>query len=72
MDWLRQRMGRADGAGEPVVPGQAYDQPLVERVTSFQQARSLEPDGVVGRETAIVLRRAEWGPEVPRLTAGTP
>jgi general secretion pathway protein A len=72
VDWLRQRMGRADGAGEAVVPGQAYDQPLVERVTTFHQARALEPDGVVGRETAIVLRRAEWGPEVPRLTAGTP
>ena len=57
-------------AGQPAEPGQPYDQVLWERVTAFQQARSLEPDGVVSRETAIVLRRAEWGPEVPRLTAG--
>ena len=69
-DWLRQRMGRADTTGQPAEPGQPYDQVLWERVTAFQQARSLEPDGVVGRETAIILRRAEWGPEVPRLTAG--
>ena len=67
-DWLRQRMGRA--SGQPIEPGLPYDQALWERVTAFQQARSLEPDGVVGRETAIVLRGAEWGPEVPRLAAG--
>ena len=29
-----------------------------------------EPDGVVGRETAILLQRAEWGPDVPRLSTG--
>jgi general secretion pathway protein A len=71
-DWLRQRMARAAGAGLLVESGRPYDQGLWERVTAFQQARSLEPDGVVGRETALVLRRAEWGPDVPRLSAGTP
>ena len=30
----------------------------------------MEPDGVVGRETAILLQRMEWGPDVPRLSAG--
>ena len=65
-------MVRADGAGLPIESGRPYDQGLWERVTAFQQARSLEPDGVVGRETALVLRRAEWGPDVPRLSAGTP
>jgi general secretion pathway protein A len=67
-DWLRERMARA--SGQPAEPGLPYDQALWERVTAFQQARSLEPDGVVGHETAIVLRGAEWGPEVPRLAAG--
>jgi len=71
-DWLRQRMTRVAGAGLPIESGRPYDQGLWERVTAFQQARSLEPDGVVGRETAMVLRRAEWGPDVPRLSAGTP
>ena len=69
-DWLRQRMARAAGAGLPVDDGRPYDQGLWELVTAFQEARSLEPDGVVGRETALVLRRAEWGPDVPRLSAG--
>ena len=69
-DWLRQRMARADGAGLPVEQRPAVRPGPVGAVTAFQQARSLEPDGVVGRETAMVLRRAEWGPDVPRLSAG--
>jgi general secretion pathway protein A len=71
-DWLRQRMARVAGASRPIESGLPYDQGLWERVTAFQQARSLEPDGVVGRETALALRGAEWGPDVPRLSAGTP
>jgi general secretion pathway protein A len=69
-DWLRQRMARA--SGQLSEPGLPYDQNLWERVTAFQRARSLEADGVVSRETAIVLRGAEWGPEVPRLAARVP
>jgi murein L,D-transpeptidase YcbB/YkuD len=62
-------MARAAGAGLPVDSGRPYDQGLWELVTAFQEARALEPDGVVDRETAMVLRRAEWGPDVPRLSA---
>ena len=53
------------GAPAPVCRssrGRPYDQGLWERVTAFQQARSLEPDGVVGHETAIVLRGRSGGP----------
>ncbi len=57
------------GAGLPVDDGRPYDQGLWERSRRSSEARSLEPDGVVGRETAMVLRRAEWGPDVPRLSA---
>jgi general secretion pathway protein A len=71
-DWLRRRLARADDTGLPIERSRPYDEGLRERVMAFQQARSLDPDGVVGRETAIVLRRAEWGPDVPRLSAGTP
>ena len=71
-DWLRARTARAAGAGLPIESGRLYDQGPWERVTAFQQARSLEPDVVVGRETAPVLQRAESGPDVPRLSAGTP
>ena len=71
-DWLRQRFARTDGSRAPIERGQAYDDALWKRVVAFQQARSLQPDGVVGRETAILLQRAEWGPDVPRLSAGAP
>ena len=71
-DWLRRRMARMGGASLPVESGRPYDQDLWEQVTAFQRARSLEPDGVVGRETAMVLRRAEWGGDVPRLSARIP
>jgi general secretion pathway protein A len=71
-DWLRERMARAEGPDAPIEPGRPYDEPRQERVIAFQRARSLEPDGVVGRETAILLGRAEWGPQVPRLAGGAP
>jgi len=71
-DWLRERLARADGVGLPVERGQPYDDALRQRVIAFQQARSLDPDGVVGRETAILLQGAERGPDVPRLSAGAP
>jgi general secretion pathway protein A len=71
-DWLRERMARVEGADAPVARGRPYDEPLQDRVVAFQRARSLEPDGVVGRETAILLRQAERGPQVPRLSDGAP
>ena len=71
-DWLRERMGRADGAGRPVEAGRPYDQALWKRVVAFQQARAIEPDGVVGQETAILLQGAARGSDEPRLSAETP
>jgi hypothetical protein len=72
VDWLRERLARAEGAGRPVERGRPYDDALRQRVVAFQQARSLEPDGLVGRETAILLQRTERGPDVPRLSAEAP
>jgi general secretion pathway protein A len=71
-DWLRERLARADGAGLPVEHGQPFDEALRLRVVAFQQARSLEPHGVVDRETAILLQGTERTPDVPRLSAGAP
>jgi general secretion pathway protein A len=69
-DWLRERMGRAEGLARPLEPGRPYDQALWKRVVAFQQARSLEPDGVVGHETAILLHGAARVADEPRLSAG--
>ncbi len=71
-DWLRERMRRADGTGRPVEAGRPYDQALWKRVVAFQQARAIEPDGVVGQETAILLQGAARGSDEPRLSAETP
>ena len=71
-DWLRERMARSEGAVPAIERGRPYDEGLPQQVVAFQHARSLEPDGVVGGETAILLRRAEWGAQVPRLSGGGP
>jgi murein L,D-transpeptidase YcbB/YkuD len=63
-------MGRAEGLARPLEPGRPYDQALWKRVVAFQQARSLEPDGVVGHETAILLHGAARVADEPRLSAG--
>jgi hypothetical protein len=70
-DWLRDRMGRADGVGL-IEPGRPYDKALWKRVVAFQQARSIEPDGVVGWETAILLQGVTRGTYEPRLSTGPP
>ncbi|HWC02192.1 MAG TPA: AAA family ATPase [Methylomirabilota bacterium] len=71
-DWLREQLARADGADLPVERGQPFDEALRQRVVAFQQARSLEPHGVVDRETAILLQGTERVSDVPRLSGGTP
>jgi len=70
-DWLRERLAHADG-GLPAERGQPFDEALRLRVVAFQQARSLEPHGVVDRETAILLQTTDNAPDVPRLSAGSP
>jgi general secretion pathway protein A len=70
-DWLRERLARADG-GLPAEHGQPFDEALRLRVVAFQQARSLEPHGVVDRETAVLLQATDRTPDVPRLSAGIP
>ena len=70
-DWLRERLARAEGTDQPHERGRPYDEDLLGRVVAFQRGRWIEPDGVVGRETAMFLQRSERRPDVPRLSTGT-
>jgi general secretion pathway protein A len=71
-DWLRERLARADGVERPIERGRPYDEDLMKRVVAFQQANSLKSDGVVGRETALLLQHSERRADIPRLSAGSP
>jgi general secretion pathway protein A len=70
-DWLRERLAYADG-GLPAEHGKPFDEALRLRVVAFQQARALEPHGVVDRETAILLQATDRTSEVPRLSTRSP
>jgi general secretion pathway protein A len=71
-DWPRTRTARVEDPEAPIpIPrGRPNADGLEPRVGAFQQARSLEADGVAGREAAVLLRRAEWAPHVPRMSDG--
>jgi general secretion pathway protein A len=71
-DWLRERLARADGTGPPGERGQPYDDALLRRVVAFQRGHALKSDGVVGRETAVLLQQFARESDTPRLSAGTP
>ena len=59
-DWLGQRFSTLDGT----TPG--IDAPLAARVSAFQLAHGLEPDGRAGPQTLMQLNRA-IGVDEPRL-----
>jgi general secretion pathway protein A len=72
--WLRERLGAVDGQRASARAGaRAYDDALAARVTAFQRAHGLHPDGIAGDETLArltaladpatpSLRRARTGP----------
>lgn len=56
--WLRRRLTHAMGPSPDLEPGsqpRIFDQQLAARVQQFQQAHGLEPDGIVGPRTQIML-----------------
>jgi general secretion pathway protein A len=59
--WLRERLAAAGLADDAV--------PLRQRVRAFQVAAGLEPDGVPGPLTLMLLARQGGGEREPRLRA---
>lgn len=76
---LRDVLDRA--AGAPAAPAgasstdpQLFDEELEARVRGFQQQRGLVADGIVGRQTALLLDAARWrlGDRILLFTPGHP
>ncbi|MGH8273682.1 MAG: AAA family ATPase [Gammaproteobacteria bacterium] len=60
--WLRHALGLAASASNP-----GYDSALATAVRTFQRRHNLEPDGIAGPETLIVVRQSlgnETGPHL--------
>ena len=58
--------------GEPApAAGRVYDGALKARVSAFQRAQGLQPDGIAGATTFMQLNRVS-GVDEPRLSSGGP
>jgi len=64
---LRLRMDALEGQAPDAASSPEFDMKLAERVRTFQQANRLEPDGIVGARTQIVMRSALGLGDAPTL-----
>ncbi len=66
---LRQQLDAVMGVTHP--PGytasSVFDEELEQQVIQFQQANSLQPDGIAGRDTLILLNTLAADPSIPLL-----
>ncbi|HEU5194591.1 MAG TPA: AAA family ATPase [Methylomirabilota bacterium] len=65
--WLRQRLGELDGNPRPG-RSDLYDEELTRRVTAFQRAQQLTPDGIAGEETVVRLATLTRDASEPSLS----
>lgn len=70
--WLRDRLSALDGSIVRAKDDELYDEELKQRVIAFQRSRSINPDGIVGRETLTHLSMAAPDPENPVLVRARP
>lgn len=70
--WLRDRLSALDGSIVRAEDAELYDEELKQRVIAFQRSRSINPDGIVGRETLTHLSMAAPDPENPVLVRARP
>jgi general secretion pathway protein A len=67
---LRAGLAKIDGITDTPSDPRMFDQELARRVRDFQRAHRLEPDGIVGARTQIVLSLESGDNAAPRLTSG--
>lgn len=65
VDWLNAQLSSVHG-GLEAVQGQPYGAAMDRQVRQFQKTHGLQPDGIVGARTLMVLNQATGIPE-PRL-----
>ena len=68
--WLKEMLDRAEGRPPTRVKDPAtsvYDWPLKERVIHFQRAMGLTADGIVGKQTLLMLNSVQNDPNTPLL-----
>jgi general secretion pathway protein A len=66
--WLREQMGRAQGADMTAPDPLYFDASLRQHVMDFQRSSGLAVDGVVGKNTIIQLNSRSGSPGIPKLT----
>jgi general secretion pathway protein A len=67
VQWLRERLAIVEGESETFPLNMEFDGALAERVRHFQRANELEPDGIVGARTMVLLNNLAPGPGTPLL-----
>ena len=66
--WLRTSLAQASGKPFEASENPLFDRALKKTVEEFQRLRAIEPDGVVGAQTMILLNNEIGGKSIPRLT----
>jgi general secretion pathway protein A len=69
--WLRQRLALATGQALSEPLSEVFDAALAAQVRDFQRERGLQPDGLAGPHTLVLLNGLTPEPDTPMLRAKT-
>lgn len=66
--WLRHRLAMATGQSLPQTLSETFDADLGKQVRAFQQNQGLQPDGIAGGQTLVLLNNLAPLPGTPLLS----
>ncbi|MBI2384350.1 MAG: AAA family ATPase [Gammaproteobacteria bacterium] len=69
VQWLREKLAQAEGRGSAAPVSDRFDADLRQSLMRFQGTHGLDPDGLAGVRTLIVLSDVAPAPGTPALTA---
>lgn len=70
--WLRAQVTQISGDALTAAKADFFDRPLAEAVAAIQRQHALQPDGVAGARTLILLNNLNTTPEIPHLSKVMP